>query len=41
MLSILFFVHVLALMLNPFAPVSPQIYYDGQKLEHYLNDVQF
>lgn len=39
--TVLFFVDVSALMLDPFAPVSSQIYYDGQKLEDYLSDVQF
>jgi hypothetical protein len=28
-------------MLDPFAPVTPQIYYNGQKLEHYLGNMQF
>jgi hypothetical protein len=28
-------------MLDPFAPVAPQIYYDGQKLEHYLSNMEF
>jgi hypothetical protein len=40
-LTILFFVDVSTFMLDPFAPVSSQIYYDRQELEHYLNDMQF
>jgi hypothetical protein len=28
-------------MLDPFAPVAPQIYYNGQKLEHYLSNMEF
>lgn len=39
--TVLFFVDIFAFMLDPFAPIAPQIYYDGQKLEHYLSDVQF
>ena len=41
MLTVLFFVYIFALMLDPFAPVAPQIYYDGQKLEHYLSNMEF
>jgi hypothetical protein len=39
--TVLFFVDVFTLMLDPLASVSPQIYYNGQKLEHYLSNVQF
>jgi hypothetical protein len=41
MSAVLFFIDILALTLDPFAPVAPQIYYEGQKLEHHLSDVQF
>jgi hypothetical protein len=39
--AVLFFIDILALTLDPFAPVAPQIYYEGQKLEHHLSNVQF
>ena len=40
MSTILFFINVFALALDPFAPVSTQIYYDGQKLEHNFSNMQ-
>ena len=41
MSTVLFFIDIFALMLDPFAPVAPQIYYNGQKLEHYLSNMEF
>ena len=40
MSTVLFFIDIFALTLDPFAPVMSQIYYDGEELEHYLSNMQ-